>query len=494
MTVRARIYLRISDNRRGDRLGVERQEPPCRELCARKGWEVVEPPYMDDDTSAYSGQRRKAFESMIADTVADAAAGDEVAIVAWAADRLTRRPVENEGLIDLADRHHVQLATVTGNHDLASPSGRLHFRMLGSIARYESEHRAARLRLWHDQRAEEGLFHGGRPPFGYRLEEGKGLVIDREQADAIQDAVKRIREDPDGISRGSLAAICRDWAKEDVMRSTSGRRIGVTQLGKLLRSPHLAGVRIHRGERRKATWEPILTEDEQRAVISILEGRSPKRQRRPTRTRLGGLLVCGEPGENTVAGVEGICGARMRGAPLTGRTGPKPGYRCQAIEGGCGRLHRLAGPIDEYVSEAVIVALTNGAEFATMFAEQRQAATDERLGALLGRVREEEERLNELVDLLADGMLNKEQFARAKARVNRRLEAARWDLARTSGLRALRDVPSGEEALRAAWEDWDDERRRAVIGAVVERVIVVPVGRGRRADPARHVQIIWKFS
>jgi DNA invertase Pin-like site-specific DNA recombinase len=86
----------------------------------------------------------------------DARTGRVNAIIAWAADRLTRRPVENEEIIDLAERLGVKLATVTGDYDLGTPSGRLHFRQLGIIARYESEHRAERLRLKHEELARQG--------------------------------------------------------------------------------------------------------------------------------------------------------------------------------------------------------------------------------------------------------------------------------------------------------------------------------------------------
>ena len=126
-----------------ERLGVERQVPPCRELARRKGWAVIEPAYEDHDLTAFSGKRRPGYEQLLA----DAKAGRINIIVAWHADRLTRQPTGNEALIELAERYGIRLATVTGEHDLATPSGRLHFRMLGSIARYESEHRAERLRL-----------------------------------------------------------------------------------------------------------------------------------------------------------------------------------------------------------------------------------------------------------------------------------------------------------------------------------------------------------
>ena len=160
--MRAGIYVRISRAADGSTLGVERQEPPCRELSERNGWEVAEV-YRDNDLSAFNGHR-PSYQRLLA----DAKAGRIGAIVAWDADRLTRQPIENEALIELAERHGIQLATVTGEHDLATPSGRLHFRMLGSIARYESEHRAERLRLKFDELARTGRPKGGGyRPFGF---------------------------------------------------------------------------------------------------------------------------------------------------------------------------------------------------------------------------------------------------------------------------------------------------------------------------------------
>jgi DNA invertase Pin-like site-specific DNA recombinase len=54
--MRAGIYVRISRAADGSTLGVERQEPPCRALCERNGWEAAEV-YSDNDLSAFNGHR-----------------------------------------------------------------------------------------------------------------------------------------------------------------------------------------------------------------------------------------------------------------------------------------------------------------------------------------------------------------------------------------------------------------------------------------------------
>jgi DNA invertase Pin-like site-specific DNA recombinase len=84
----AAIYCRISRDRHGDLLGVERQERACRELVERRGWTVYDV-YTDDDLSAFSGRRRDRYEQMLDDVKA----GAIDVIVALHPDRLHRRPI-----------------------------------------------------------------------------------------------------------------------------------------------------------------------------------------------------------------------------------------------------------------------------------------------------------------------------------------------------------------------------------------------------------------
>ncbi len=57
------IYARISRDPSGDMLGVTRQLEDCRAEAERRGWTVAEE-YVDDDTSAYSGKTRPAYERL----------------------------------------------------------------------------------------------------------------------------------------------------------------------------------------------------------------------------------------------------------------------------------------------------------------------------------------------------------------------------------------------------------------------------------------------
>jgi site-specific DNA recombinase len=134
---RAVIYCRISQDRTGAGLGVDRQREDCEALAERNGWDVVEV-YVDNDVSAYSGKKRKDYRRMLADLEQ----GTATVVIAWHTDRLHRSPTELEEYIDLSERRGVATHTVqAGTIDLATPSGRMTARILGAVARQESEHK-----------------------------------------------------------------------------------------------------------------------------------------------------------------------------------------------------------------------------------------------------------------------------------------------------------------------------------------------------------------
>ena len=136
--VRAGIYTRISWDPAGQRAGVERQRVDCEALCADRGWEIAHY-FEDNDRSAY-GRNRPAYEGLLA-AVEERRLG---AVVTWHNDRLHRSPRELEAFIDLVERRGVRMAVVSGgDYDLTTPEGRFTARIVGAVARKESEVAAA---------------------------------------------------------------------------------------------------------------------------------------------------------------------------------------------------------------------------------------------------------------------------------------------------------------------------------------------------------------
>ncbi len=146
---------------------------------------VVDDRYVDDDASAWSGKPRPEFERMLDDLRAGAIGG----VLVWHIDRLTRHPRELESLIDLCEELRVELGCVTGEVDLGTHTGRLTARMLGGLARYESDHKSERIRRKHEELALHGkVSGGGSRPYGYEADK---LTLRPAEAAIMRECVTR---------------------------------------------------------------------------------------------------------------------------------------------------------------------------------------------------------------------------------------------------------------------------------------------------------------
>lgn len=434
------IYARISSDD-GTALGVTRQEHDCRALCHSRGWDVAEV-IVDNDTSAYSGKRRPGYERLLDGL---RARRWEVLVV-WHPDRLHRRPIELEEFIDVVETSGVQVSTVTaGEIDLSTPDGRLLARIVGSVARKESEDKSRRLRRKHLELAEAGEFGGGgRRPFGY---EPDGMVVREVEAEAIREAVAKV------LSGASLRSICADW------QARFGGRWESRSVKRVLCSPRIAGLRQHQGEViGPAKWPAIIDPDDLVRVRAVLTANN---QRQPARTHLlSGWLVCG------------LCGAKMLSrAHNASRPGRKPQriprYVCSSDRGGCGGVGIAADPLDAYVSSLVVEHLAR-APLPAEPVEQPSLAPVEA-------------RLEELAEMWAAGEISRAEWSAAR----RSLEARRAEL-------LAAPVPSftGRD-LSADWAEGGLHERRDIIATEVERVVIAAAAPGlNRFDPSR-VSIDW---
>jgi site-specific DNA recombinase len=496
-------YIRISKARDGTTIGVERQLPPIIDNFRRHDVSVpaieqgmtieeiieqlrqgneVPGIFCDNDLSAFSGKHRPAYEQMLA----EAQAGVWQVLGAWHADRFTRQPVENERLIELAERHGIELATVTGQHDLSTPSGRMHFRMLGVVARYESEHRAERLKLKHDELRAAGKWHGGKRPFGYvvvgtklhgKRDDCTGADDDRcglfkchleqepSEAKEIKAAARRV------IDGRSLTPIARHW-------TSLGVRGGVTttHVRAILSNPRLAGLqRAPDGRLVEADWPAIITRAEHEQLASILSVPRRESRREPRKYLLSGFAFHGSPETPEVS----PCGTRLHTRP--NRLGDRA-YLCDPNRGGCGHFLQKAEPIEDEVRDRVLHALATPKlrdAFERFHARKLSAGEAVRLRDQLAT---DKAKLAQL-DLLAEDLGQAANDARV--RIDQRIRTARARL--QAGVRsdALAHLPRDAEGLRAYWQEADLDQRRAVLRLVLRRVELVAGGKGKRFDPER---------
>lgn len=460
------IYCRISKDRIGAGLGVDRQEQECRELAAKLGLTVAYV-YTDNDMSAYSGKPRKQYLRMLADIEA----GRVAAVLTWHTDRLHRSPTELEAYIAACEKAGVPTHTaMAGPLDLTTPSGRLVARQLGAVARYEVEHSIERQQSAKRQAAVDGKWAGGRRPYGY---EHDGMTVRPAEAWIVAEMTDKALL---GHSLRSLAA----KLNADGSRTSTGREWTSTELKKVLIRPRNAGLRQHRGQViGQAGWPPIVDPDKWRALMAKLT--APERRTTPLapgrRWLLSGLAVCG---------VEG-CGAPMLVTLLQSSRNAVPSYSCKARK--C--VVRNAAELESYVSRVVIERLS------------RPDAIDLLEPALpevdLRALRAEEASLRQRIDSLADNIeLDERTLARRTGALNERLAVVQGALADAARGSVFEGVV-GVDDVAATWNALDLDRKRAIIDTLMA-VVVLRTKKGRPKgwksgesyfDP-ESVSITWK--
>ncbi len=459
----ASVYCRISRDRDGEGLGVARQEKDAQEWAARHGWTIAEV-YVDDDISAYNGKHRPAYRQLLSDI----AEGRRDGLIAWHPDRLTRRPTELEELVEVVEGTGVPIGTVTaGDIDLATPSGRMTARILGSVARHESEHKAERIARKHRELAEVGkVSGGGRRAFGYKA---GGMEIEPAEARLIEEAAERT------LAGEALRSVVADWNRRGV-KTVTGAQWSATTLRRLLRSGRISGQREHHDRiMGTAAWPAIIdpaTTWRLRAVID--DPARSGRHRGESDYVLAGLMRCG------------ACGTTLTShqASRKGRTVRR--YHCMADRGGCNGVGIIAAPVEELVTEAVLTRLDSPAlRKAVARRSKPRNGAEKALRAL-------EAKEAELGEMWAGGEITRAAWSAARDRLARDIEAAR---SATSGQVREETAASlmGKGAdLRKRWDRLPTETKRTIISTVVEAVTIAPTTKAvNRFDEGR-VSVLWR--
>jgi len=379
------------------------------------------------------------------------------AVVVWDLDRLTRRPLEVEEFIDLADRRGVALASVGGDVDLSTDNGRLFARIKGAVARSEVERKSIRQRSANDQRAASGIPSAGRRPYAYAPD---GLTLVEAEAEHLRHAVTSLLE---GQSVRSLA---RDLSERGA-RTTAGNPWRPTQLRRTLVNPRYCGLRVHRGEVvGNGAWSPLIDEGTHAAIVAVLADPQRHSAGPARRYLLSGIARCG------------VCGGKVFGV---GEKAKGPLYRCET------RLHinRRAGVVDELVGQAVVARL------------QREDAVDllstaadaEHVGGFRKRGDALRARLDDMAEAFAAGDIDRRQLAKGSATLRGQIEAVTSKLADQARTPVLAELLAAVD-VPVAWEALPFERKRAVIETLL-RIRLMPPGRGARTFDPETVVMTW---
>lgn len=271
------------------------------------------------------------------------------------------------------------------------------------------------------------------------------------------------------LGEGSIRAVLRDWADRGVT-NTQGRPWQRAAFRRLLCNPKIAGVIVDHDK-----WERLqamLTDPERRTTVN-----SPRHtERRYVAT--GGLSRCANCRQNLQGHVSD------RGA----RT-----YVCRKEPGklNCGKVRILAEPYEADLAAKALALL------ASPNIRAQIAPTEHELAAIPERIRDQQAMLEELDEDRADGVMNRDDWKRMRARVDARINqlkavqdlAARADTMLTQVSAETEMTP---EALADWWETNTIQRRHELLRLVLDHALIHPAIPGYSGYQPGRVEFVWR--
>lgn len=492
-TLRAAIYVRVSQDRKGRGKSVGEQEKESIEACEQQGFEVSKM-FQDNDKSAsrHSKKSRPGYLAMREYL----ATGNVDVLVLWESSRGSRELEEWAGLLNLCRRMKILIHVVTHHrtYDMENPRDRRTLAEDGVDSEYESD--KTRERILRSVRSNQSA---GRPHgkllYGYsRMFDHRGdaqWVINEEQAAIVREVAERV------AASESLYAIAVDLnerqvptpraaalprliekekdsekrAKFEAELATANYQWDPTQIRRLCGNPAYMGKRAVGGQDKQwrivgdATWDAIIEDQTWQACANIIndEGRRRKSDG-SVKHLLTGIAVTS-------------CGAPMRRMKNRGVYS----YICEADFCTGIQQQRLEDYVVEQLRERLIF----------MSRLEIDDNSDQEVARQRSEARREAKELRDYLENFTKEAATLRLSAARVAAMERELMPKIEELEAKS--RAER-IPRIVLALTHDPDKWDDmtiPQRREALRRMV-KVTVLKIGRGRRSyDIADRVVLEW---
>lgn len=186
---RAAVYTRVSTaEQASEGYSIEEQERRCKAAIESRGWGYVGT-YSDP---GYSGRTmdRPGLKALIG-AIED---GKVNAVVIYKLDRLSRKQRDTLEIIeDVLLKNEIALLSLSETLDTTTAWGRAMIGILSSFNQMELETITARTTMGRKAKAEKGGYAGGKPPIGYKAQDGE-LVIDKHEAKIVRLVFKLRKE------------------------------------------------------------------------------------------------------------------------------------------------------------------------------------------------------------------------------------------------------------------------------------------------------------
>ncbi|WP_176459335.1 MULTISPECIES: recombinase family protein [unclassified Rhodococcus (in: high G+C Gram-positive bacteria)] len=257
------------------------------------------------------------------------------------------------------------------------------------------------------------------------------------------------------IDGGKLRPLVADLNARGIL-TVSGKQWQTITVKRALVNPRMIGMREKNGTLEPSLSTPILDVETYDKLVELFN--DPERLKYAGGNGTQALLHAG-------IGRCGVCGASL----YSYASGESYKYKCPSAPTGCGRVSIKGGDLDAEITEGVLARLTDAgyrrALQGAVNALSVPQAAEEQLAELRGR-------LDALGEDYADGVIDRTQMQKGTARLRERIAKAKGLVERAT---TLSDIPEPTvEKILAWWEDASIQRRRDVVGVLLDHVTVKP--------------------
>ena len=221
------IYARQSVDR-ADSISIESQIEFCK-------YELKGGSFKEYKDKGYSG--KNTVRPQLQQLLTDIRRGEVEKVIVYKLDRISRSILDFSNMMNLFQQYQVEFVSSTEKFDTSTPMGRAMLNICIVFAQLERETIQKRVSDAYYSRSQKGFRMGGKPPYGYRLEEilmegihTKKLVEEPGEA-AIVREIFDMYEQPDT----SYGDITRYYAEKGVQ--FYGKELIRSMLAQLLRNP-----------------------------------------------------------------------------------------------------------------------------------------------------------------------------------------------------------------------------------------------------------------
>jgi len=187
---RVALYLRVStdDQTKEGHYGIPIQKERGEAYCKSRGYLLDKKQIYKDEgfSGGLSIEKRPALERLLE----NAKEGKFDVVVVYRIDRMARNVWVFKNIMNELEKLKIDFLSITESFDTSTPFGRASLNLMSTFAELEKDVITERMQGGRKRAAKDGKWVWGSPPYGYRLNKDKKLVIYKKEAEWVRTLFK----------------------------------------------------------------------------------------------------------------------------------------------------------------------------------------------------------------------------------------------------------------------------------------------------------------